>query len=163
MQEAWDSGGQNPGDYYLEYPFQAQVEKKADLPQLELQPDLNRECYEEKLRTYFPEKRKLAYFLYKLFPILFSEKNQLLIVLDQQYHKEQEWAVIAREVTWLASMLAPGDGVQAGEYRKRLSYGVYVHKNAKNVNLVYSDNENLNTERFYLDCSIDEQVTWPKV
>lgn len=84
MQEAAEGGGLDPCEYDLDYPFQDQVEKKCELPQITLQPCLNMGCYTDRLNTYFSDKKKLAEFLYRLFPVLFSEKNQLQIVLDQR-------------------------------------------------------------------------------
>lgn len=146
----------SPEKYYLLYPFKDNVKKRSDLEQVELASCFSDSDYQSILRKYHFDQKKLAYFLYKLYPILFNEKNQLLIVLNNEYYKK--YSEIAREITWLASCLVPKAGEQSVPYRKRLSYGVYSQRNISRVNIAYSEKEELHNNRFYLNKETKEEI-----
>lgn len=115
--------------------------------------------YRSILNKYFGEQKRLAYFLYKIYPILFSEKDFLLIILDQGQGKEEKFFTIAREITSLIHCLVPEISNGGREYRKRLSYSVNSEKNIGRVNIAYSSNESLDPEnRFYLEKDQNEKL-----
>ena len=140
-----------PDEYYLQYPFQAQVEKGSELEEVELQPYLKEEHFAEILQKYEFGKEKLAEFLFQLYPILMKEQKQLFIVLDGEKYKKEDCFTIARELTWLSSYLVPALETEAFFYRKRLTYGANTKDNSSLVNLVFSTDESLGTNRFYLE------------
>lgn len=132
-----------PENYYLDYPFLRNMEKRRELEAVELAPCMDIRNYHDILKKYKMDKQKLAYFLYELFPILFGEKNLLLIVLDNTEYRKEDYAMVAREMTWLASLLVPGKEY-ASDYRKELSYSVYSTRNMCRVaHIAYLDEENL--------------------
>lgn len=151
-ESVWD-----PNQYILEYPYRTTYEKGEILPVLESVSCLEDSDYQRILSDYHLDRKKLAYFLYCLYPIFLGEKNQLLIVLDEAEHRREEFAVIARELTWLAACLVPGKGERGKNYQKRLGYAVYSRDNISRVNLVYTEEESLGQHRFYLD-QMEEEV-----
>lgn len=146
----------SPENYYLLYPFKDNVKKRSELEQVEVPSCFSDNSYQSILKKYHFDQEKLAYFLYKLYPILFDEKNLLLIVLDDKYY--EDYSEIAREVTWLASCLVPKAGEQSVPYRKRLSYSVYSQKNISRVNIAYSEQEELHSNRFYFNEEQQEEI-----
>lgn len=147
-----------PENYYLNYPFKKSVEKGSNPGTVALEPVLRIENYMDILEKYKFDTEKMASFLFKIFQILFNEKNLLLIVADESEYTREEHAVIARELTWLASCLVPGVGDEADRYRKKLSYGVYSKENISVINLAFSSDENLHTNRLYLGKSPDMEI-----
>ncbi len=147
-----------PNEYYLEYPFEAQVEKGSKLEEVELQPYLKEERFTEIRQKYGFEKEKLAEFLFQLYPILMKEQKLLLVVLDGEIYKKENCFTIAREITWLASYLVPALEKDAFTYRKRLTYGANTKDNLSIVNLVFSTDESLSANCFYLETSERKKV-----
>ncbi|GFI51215.1 hypothetical protein IMSAGC020_02425 [Lachnospiraceae bacterium] len=133
----------NPDRYYLDYPFQRECKKEEQLDQIELSPVLCEKDYLRILEKYHMDQKWLAYFLYKIYPLMFTEKNFVWILVDSQEWKEEEYPVIAREITWLASCLAPGVGEEGIDYRKRLTYSVNAEDNTAIVHIAYSDNRKI--------------------
>lgn len=133
----------NPEMYYLDYPFQRECKKGEQLDRIELSPVLREKDYLRILEKYHMDQKRLAYFLYKIYPLMFKEENFIWILVDSQEWKEEEYPAIAREITWLASCLAPGVGEEGIDYRKRLTYSVNAEDNTAIVHIAYSDNRKI--------------------
>lgn len=147
-----------PEAYYLNYPFRAEVEKGEELDVVELLPCLCEDDFSEILEKYEFDQEKLAYFLYKLYPIFFEEKNLLLMVLDENRYEKSKFSEMARELTWLASYLVPAFEKEACKYRKRLSYSVNSTNNFKIVNLAFTSDASLYENRFFMGKTSDEEI-----
>lgn len=144
-------------EYYQEYQFEKKVEKRSELDIVEFTPYLSVGKFTDILEKYEFDQEKLAYFLYKLYPVLFQEKNFLLIVIDDSKYQKEKFSELAREITWLANYLIPAieDTLQ---YRKNLSYGVNTTENLSIVNLAFVTDEKLHSNRFYLGQPGSEEV-----
>lgn len=144
--------------YYLNYPFRTEVEKREQLDVVEIFPCLQEDDFSKILEKYEFDQEKLAYFLYKLYPIFFEEKNLLLMVLDENLYDKSMFFEMARELTWLASYLVPGFEKEARKYRERLSYSVNSTDNFKIVNLAFTSDKTLYENRFFMGKTSDEEL-----
>lgn len=158
-----DEGNQEvfnrPEKYYIDYPFIKTPVKRSRLDRVDLSSfqGISEGNYRRILEKYHLDSKRLAYFLYKIFPVMFMEKNLLLIVIDEEQWGEKEHPDIAKEMTGLANYLAPGEQDSGLAYRKRLSYSVHAKRNIFVANIAYSSDEDLYTEnRFYLGREPDE-------
>ncbi len=149
-----------PESYYIDYHSVNTFAVDGRLERVELpqgSSPVKRNC-RNIINKYFTEPKKLAYFLYKMYPILFAEKRFLLILLDADQWKE-ELFTIAGEITSLANYLAPVNPDGGIEYRKRLSYSVNAEKNMGIASIAYSADESLSHENcLYLGKELDENI-----
>ena len=148
----------NPDLYCLDYSYESDLPKNIYLEKKDIFPCLGKEDFSRILKKYEFDTKKLASFLNKLYPVLFGEKNLLLIVLDEEIYRKNQFVEVAREITWLANYLVPDLGEKAWYYRKNLSYGVNTTDNIGIVNLAFSSNPNLHDYCFFLDTKESESV-----
>lgn len=142
----------NPSEYFLLYPFRDEVEDGEELCKWE--GEAGKYNFYDILEKYDLKGIKLAKFLQMTWPCMFEEKSTVRILIDRKIHEEKEDSTIAREITWLLSMLVPGKEDLELSCRKNLSYGVYTRENVSAVRLIFASEKNRNGEDvFYLDKS----------
>lgn len=142
----------NPSEYFLLYPFRDEVEDGEELCKWE--GEAEKYNFYDILEKYDLKGIKLAKFLQMTWPCMFEEKSTVRILIDRKIHEEKEDSTIAREITWLLSMLVPGKEDLELSCRKNLSYGVYTRENVSAVRLIFASEKNRNGENvFYLDKS----------
>lgn len=140
----------NPSEYFLLYPFRDEVEDGEELCKWE--GEAEKYNFYDILEKYDLKGIKLAKFLQMTWPCMFEEKSTVRILIDRKIHDEKEDSTIAREITWLLSMLVPGKEDLELSCRKNLSYGVYTRENVSAVRLIFTSEKNRNGENvFYLD------------
>lgn len=140
----------NPSEYFLLYPFRDEVEDGEELCKWE--GEAEKYNFYDILEKYDLRGIKLAKLLQMTWPCMFEEKSTVRILIDRAIHEEKEDSTIAREITWLLSMLVPGKEDLELSCRKNLSYGVYTRENVSAVRLIFTSEENRNGENvFYLD------------
>lgn len=132
-----ENSSSDPSDYYLSYAFDRNVDKNSDYGNKEFLPSLKREDYITILQKYALDVDKIAELLYKITPIAFREKNFLAVYLSENEYKHEELSVIAREITWLMSMLIPAVGEDRIKCRQNLSYSVLSKSNINIINIAY--------------------------
>lgn len=143
-------------DYYLSYPFRSTVEKGELLEEVEIRPDLGEEDFDSLLGKYGMDEEKLAVFLTRIFPILFRENSRLYLVTDNRRDEDRGLSRTAREMTWLASQLAPEEQ-DSLSYRKNLTYSVYSAVNSHLGKLIYMTEE----EWEKMECSRGDVCFFP--
>ncbi|HJB35840.1 MAG TPA: hypothetical protein H9775_15130 [Candidatus Blautia merdipullorum] len=144
---AQTEGIREPEEYFLEYPFQRETEP-GELPQAELEKA--RYDYRGLLKKYHFDREKLAELLWKSFPCICGEQNQLVFIIDRKKYSEEAYGQIAREVCWLLSMLAPVVWGERDSCRKNISCGVYTVDNAQAVRFLFTDKEEEGKDTFSL-------------
>lgn len=152
---------QEPEEYYLPYPYDREIEDGAEVFQIEI-PGTEYD-YREILQKYGLNRKKLGGLLWKTYPYAFGEKDSLIFVIDREKHQIEEDAQIAREITWLLSVLVPRPEGRPNLYRNRLSYGVYTTDNVSAVRFVFTDRQQLGEDRYYLDENYQEDEKIPEV
>lgn len=149
-----------PEEYFLDYPFQRETEP-GELPQAELEKA--RYDYRGLLKKYHFDRKKLTELLWKTFPCICGEQNQLVFIIDREKYPEEAYGQIAREVCWLLSMLAPVVWGERDSCRKNISCGVYTVDNAQAVRFLFTDKEEEGKETFFLCGGSDEEQEIPEV
>ena len=152
---------ENPADAFIDFDFQSKVERGAQLDVVEKSSYLDTRDFSLYLNKYGINEEKLAYFLYKLYPVALKEKNLLLVVLEEG-KSEEEIMKTAREVAWMFHCLVPAVGKDAITYRKNLSYAANSRDNISIVNLAFTTDESLfANHRIYLNAV--EEIEVPEV
>ena len=141
----------DPDVYCVQYPFRRTVEKGEKLEAVEIRPCLGRGDLPRILRKYGFDRKKLACFLSRLYPVFFREKNMMAVILDGSLRPDGDLSELAREVTWMAGCLVPKLGGAAVDYQKYLSYAVCSTENTTFVNLAYVTEDCGISNKFYFD------------
>lgn len=141
----------DPDAYCVQYPFSRTVEKGEQLEAVEIRPCLGRGDLPRILRKYGFDRKKLACFLSRLYPVFFREKNMMAVILDGSLWPDDDLPVLAREITWMAGCLVPKVGGAYADYRKYLSYAVRSTENTSIVNLAYVTEDYGISNKFYFD------------
>lgn len=150
-----------PEQYLLDYPFRREIKDHEDVYPWEMKPTEYK--YQDILGKYALQGRKLANLLWKAYLCAFRKTGNLIFVIDGAKHGIAEYGQIAREITWLVSKLLPIPDKNPDLYRKRISYGVYTHENVKAVRFIFTDEEELGDNRFYLDSEPGQDELIPQV
>ena len=132
-----EQASDDPSQYYLKYEFDRKLDKNRTYESREFFPVLSREDYPEILKKYKLSEKKLAELLEKVIPLLFRKKNFLAMILPDKTYSREECSDAARELTWLASMLAPVLKEDRSRYCRNLSYSVFSEENVAVVNMAY--------------------------
>lgn len=141
----------DPDAYCVQYPFRRTVEKGEQLEAVEIRPCLGWGDLPRILRKYGFDKKKLACFLSRLYPVFFREKNMMAVILDGSLRPDDDLPELAREVTWMGGCLVPKVGDAYVDYRKYLSYAVRSTENTSIVNLAYVTEDYGISNKFYFD------------
>lgn len=132
-----EQASDDPSQCYLKYEFDRKLDKNKTYESREFFPVLSREDYPEILKKYKLSQEKLAELLEKVIPLLFRKKNFLAMILPDKTYSREECSDAARELTWLASMLAPVLKEDRSRYCRNLSYSVFSEENIAVANMAY--------------------------
>lgn len=132
-----DEASDDPSQIYLKYEFDRFFDENQAYESREYAPVLTRNDFGDILKKYAFSQEKLAEFIEKLLPLVFGERNFLAMIFSEEKYDRKNLPEIARELTWLASTLAPVLKENRKEYCKKLSYSVFSEENIFVTNLGY--------------------------
>lgn len=150
-----------PEHYILDYPFRREVTEHEEIAQADLEPAVYE--YHGILEKYSLHGFKLAVLLWRVYACVFAEVKNLRFIIDKTKHETDEYGQIAREITWLVSVLLPVPDRNRDLYRSRISYGVYTNENVREVRFLFTDEEGQNTNLFFIDSQPQPESRIPRV
>ena len=132
-----EEASDDPSQIYFNYEFDRSFNEEQEYESREYEPVLTREDFGEILKKYAFSREKLAEFIEKLLPLVFGERNFLAMIFSEEKYDQKDLSQIAREMTWLASMLAPVLKEDRKKYCNKLGYSVFSEENIFVTNLGY--------------------------